>query len=230
MDNHIFRNALNGFNRQDVTAYIEKTQKESAERIAQMEQEIEDLRREKAEVEKALESSVQEREALAERFEEQLRAARAECDGLLLRVSDMEGKVEVARCEKESVAQLELEARKRAEAIVETAERLAEELTAQAREQAQARIAESDEQAQRTLDNAHARAEEIRSDMEEQVTKTVREYNDLFMSFETAASHIAGELHKMDVMVSQLPINFNHLKDGLETVRAMTVDQTVTEK
>ena len=29
MDNHIFRSALSGFNRQDVMAYIERTQKQA---------------------------------------------------------------------------------------------------------------------------------------------------------------------------------------------------------
>ena len=71
MDNHIFRNALNGFNRQDVISYIEKSQKEAAERAAQLEQELEQLREQKAKVEGELESSVQEREALAEQLADQ---------------------------------------------------------------------------------------------------------------------------------------------------------------
>ena len=34
MDNHIFRSALSGFNRQDVMAYIERTQKQAEEAAA----------------------------------------------------------------------------------------------------------------------------------------------------------------------------------------------------
>ena len=261
MDNHIFRNALNGFNRQDVTAYIEKTQKEAAERIAHLEKEIEDLYKTLAEVKESLDSSLEERAVLDEQLEEHktyleeaqqnsedisaeklccesqirecdeaLTVARAERDEFARRVSDMEEQVEAARREKESVAQLELEARKRAEAIVEEANRQAEELLAQARSQAQALITSANEQAQRTLDDAYARAEDIRSGMEEQVACTAKEYNEMFTSFETVAAHVSGELRKMDVAVSQLPINFNHLKEGLAEVLERAADRSVTEK
>ena len=37
MDNHIFRSAIGGFNRQDVMEYIERTQKQSEESIAWLE-------------------------------------------------------------------------------------------------------------------------------------------------------------------------------------------------
>lgn len=260
MDNHIFRNALNGFNRQDVTAYIEKSQKEAAERAAQLEKEIEDLYKTLAEVKDSLDSSLEERAVLDEQLEEHktyleeaqqsiedisaeklfcesqirecdeaLRVVRSERDDLARRVSDMEGQVEAARREKESVAQLELEARKRAESIIEDANRQAEELLSQARAQAQSLIASANEQAQNTLEQACERAEGIRADMEAQVERTAKEYNNLFASFETVASHVSGELRKMDVAVSQLPINFNHLKDGLEKVLELASERPVEE-
>ena len=261
MDNYIFRNALNGFNRQDVTAYIEKSQKEAAERVEQLEQEIEDLRKRLAEVEASLESSMEERGILDEQLEEHksyleeaqqnieditaeklccesqirecdeaLRAVQSERDELARRVSDMEGQVEVSRREKESVAQLELEALKRSEAIIEDANRQAEELLAQARAQAQALITGANEQAQSTLEQAAEHAAEIRADLEAQVARTAKEYNDLFASFETVASHVSGELRKMDVAVSQLPISFNHLKDGLENVLELASEHPLEEK
>ena len=261
MDNHIFRNALNGFNRQDVIAYIEKSQKEAAERAAQLEKEIEDLYRTLAEVKDSLDSSLEERAVLDEQLEEHktyleeaqqsiedisaeklvcesqirecdeaLRAVQAERDDLARRVSDMEGQVEAARREKESVAQLELEARKRAEAIIEDANRQAEELLAQARTQAQSLITSANEQARNTVEQAVKRAEEIRADMEGQVECTVKAYNDLFASFETVATHVSGELRKMDVAVSQLPINFNHLKDGLENVLELASECPAVEE
>lgn len=260
MDNHIFRNALNGFNRQDVTAYIEKSQKEAAERAAQLEKEIEDLYKTLAEVKDSLDSSLEERAVLDEQLEEHktyleeaqqsiedisaeklfcesqirecdeaLRVVRSERDDLARRVSDMEGQVEAARREKESVAQLELEARKRAESIIEDANRQAEELLSQARAQAQSLIASANEQAQNTLEQACERAQGIRADMEAQVERTAKEYNNLFASFETVASHVSGELRKMDVAVSQLPINFNHLKDGLEKVLELASERPVEE-
>lgn len=260
MDNHIFRTALNGFNRQDVTAYIEKSQKEAAERIAQLEKEIEDLYKTLAEVKDSLDSSLEERAVLDEQLEEHktyleeaqqsiedisaeklicesqirecdeaLRTVQAERDDLACRIRDMEGQVEAARREKESVAQLELEARKRSEAIIEDANRQAEELLAQARAQAQALITGANEQAQSTLEQAAEHAAEIRADVEAQVARTAKEYNDLFASFETVAAHVSGELRKMDVAVSQLPISFNHLKDGLENVLELASERPLEE-
>ena len=81
MDNHIFRGAALGFNRQDVMEYIEKTQKEGesaaaalTEQLNAARQELEDLRRQledgtareaelSARLEEARESLDREREA-----------------------------------------------------------------------------------------------------------------------------------------------------------------------
>lgn len=250
MDNHIFRGALNGFNRQDVIAYIEKSQKEASERAAKLEQEIENLRAQMTDAEKALENYRQEQEVLTERVAEQrdlledaqisveditaeklrceerireqdekLKAALAERDDLARRISDMEGQVESARLEKERVAQLELEARQRAEAVLEEARCQAEEILAQARAEAE-----------KTANDALAAAEDVRKRMEFQVEHTAKEYNDMFSSFETVAAHVASELRKMDVVAAQLPINFNHLKEGLAEVLRQAQDRSVTEK
>ena len=43
MDNHIFRSALGGFNRQDVMEYIEKVQRLADERAASLEQQLEEI-------------------------------------------------------------------------------------------------------------------------------------------------------------------------------------------
>ena len=43
MDNHIFRSALSGFNRQDVMAYIERTQKQAEEAAAGLEARLAEL-------------------------------------------------------------------------------------------------------------------------------------------------------------------------------------------
>ena len=250
MDNHIFRGALNGFNRQDVIAYIEKSQKEAADRAAKLEQEIEDLRAKMTDAEKALENYRQEHEMLTERIAEQrdlledaqisveditaeklrceesirdrdekLKVALAERDDLAHRVSDMEGQVEAARLEKERVAQLELEARERAEATVSEAQSESEEIITRARIEAE-----------RIINEALTAAEEIRGNMERQVECTAKEYNEMFTSFETIAAHVASELRKMDVIAAQLPINFNHLKDGLAEVHRLAKDRSTTEK
>ena len=60
MDNHIFRSAFNGFNRQDVAAYIEKSQKEAAERAAELETQLEALRKSEEALRAELEKCEQE--------------------------------------------------------------------------------------------------------------------------------------------------------------------------
>ena len=70
MDNHIFRSSLNGFNRQDVTAYIEKSQREAAERVAELETQIELLRKSEEKVRSELEKCTQERDVLCEQLAE----------------------------------------------------------------------------------------------------------------------------------------------------------------
>lgn len=261
MDNYIFRTALNGFNRQDVIAYIEKAQKEAAERAAQLEQEIEELRREKMDLLNTLESCEQERDVLNKQLaeqkksldetqttckavfdekealvcrlsecEEELEAVKADRNAVTERVKRMEDQIEIARYEKESVTQLELEARKRAEIIVNDANHQAEELLAQARSKAQALITSANEQAQNTLDEACGCAEEVYAEVEERVQSTAKKYTDLFASFETVTTHVSNELRKMDVALAQLPINFNHLKDGLENILEQTRERSGGEK
>ena len=250
MDNHIFRGALNGFNRQDVIAYIEKSQREASERAQALENQIGELRGTCAETERALTASVQEREMLTEQLAEQtelyhqtkrdletesaekdlvqtelfvcrddLGAARREIDELKARLQGMENEVASARQEKERVAQLELEARQRADIAIGDAHRKAEEILAQA-----------SAEAENTINNALDAAEDIRRRMECRVEHAAKEYNDMFSSFETVAAHVVSELRKMDVMAAQLPINFNHLKDGLAEVLRQAQDQSVMGK
>ena len=230
MDNHIFRSALNGFNRQDVTAYIEKSQKEAAERLAELEAQLELLRKKEQEVSLALETCTQERDALREQIADLEKEHDKKQMEMTAQLQEMQSEVTAARKEKESVAQLELEARKRAEELLEETRAQTEEMLAQARAQAQALLTTANEQAESTIDEACQRAEEIRSGMEKQVRSTGAEVEELVSSVEMIVSHVTAELRKMDVAVAQLPINFNHLKDGMKDVLELANDRTVVEK
>lgn len=260
MDNHIFRNSLSGFNRQDVTTYIEKTQKETAERLRNLEDEIDELYKSRGELERQLNNYEDEKEMFSRQMDEQVRLCEqikgerdAECaekeryqvilsererelhavmverDELFTSVQNLEQQVAKAQREKFNVAQLELEARQRAQIVVEDANRQAEELlcraraetehtVAQARAEAERTLAQARAEAEHTVSNAKTTAEEIHTQVAGQVENTVHQYNELFSSFETIASHVSAELRKMDVVVAQLPINFNHLKDSLGAV------------
>ena len=230
MDNHIFRSSLNGFNRQDVTAYIEKSQREAAERMAELEAQLDQLRKNENELRSALETCTQERDALSEQLADLEKEHDKTKIEMTAQLQDMQNEVTNARKEKESVAQLELEARKRAEELLAETRAQAEELLAQARSQAQALLTAANEQAENTIDASYQRAEQIRADMEKQAKRTGAEVDELISSVETIVSHVTAELRKMDVAVAQLPINFNHLKDGMKNVIEQASDYKVAEK
>ena len=230
MDNYIFRSALNGFNRQDVTAYIEKAQKESADRIAELETQLEELRKSEDALRSALEERAQECDDLREQMNVMVRDHEQSKSELEAQLLEMRGEVATAHSEKENVAQLELEARKRAEELLDETCVQTEELLEQARSQAQALVTAANEQAEDIISKADQRAKEIRADMESHAHDVEAQVNEIASSVETIVSHMSAELRKMDVAVSQLPINFNHLKDGMREVLKLTAEQSITEK
>lgn len=238
MDNHIFRSALNGFNRQDVTEYIERTQREAAENTGRLEAEAEVLRQELDAARRALAECQAERDDLAgelpdltercqtarSNWEEQAAAAAAlrtevqqrdtavrelmvENQKLHCRVQELEEETIAARREKERVTQLELEARERASAII-----------AQAEEQAKRIVDEAQAGSDAMLQQARSEADSIHEDALKQVEATVGSYKEMFAAFENSAAHVTAELRKMEVTATQLPLNFDHLRQGLETV------------
>jgi len=238
MDNHIFRSALNGFNRQDVMEYIERTQKEAAENVEQMEAELQAVRQELTEVRQLLEDCENAKDAVSgelsevtERcqtartnWEEQAAAAAAlrtevqqrdtavrelmvENQTLHCRVQELEDAALAARREKERVTQLELEARERAAAII-----------AQAEEEAKRLVDEAQADSDAMLRKAQSEADSIHEAALAQVEETVDSYKAMFTAFETTASHVTAELRKMEVTATQLPLNFDHLRQGLENV------------
>lgn len=65
MDNHIFRSAIGGFNRQDVIEYIERAQKQAEENTSWLESQMEQLQKSEEEARSALQACEQERDRLA---------------------------------------------------------------------------------------------------------------------------------------------------------------------
>ena len=143
MENN-FRNAVfNGFNREDVMSYITKISAEHKETSEALEKERDRL----FDADAANERLQEERNRLAEELEQvrqqlseeqearqALEKAAAERDQLQGRVRDLECQAEEYRRMKEQVAQIELDAHKRAEDILAQAEREAAEIRAQLRE------------------------------------------------------------------------------------------------
>ena len=63
----------------------------------------------------------------------------------------------------------------------------------------------------------------------EKVGETAAAYDQLFQSFTSITSHISGELRKLDVTAAQLPISFNHLKDGLHQLQEQARERAAEE-
>ena len=249
MDNQFFRSALGGFNRQDVMAYIEKTQKEAAENAARLEKQAAELQEAGEAVRQELKSCTQERDEFSRQLEdmtlrynhaknnwdaqaaakdsfradvaqrdETIRELTEENQKLFHRVQEMEEQVAAFRQEKEKIAQLELEAHQRCEALLADAGERARITETQADAQASATVREAEAKAAAILSEAQARAQALQREMVEEIEGAVNQYNALFTSFHTITTHVASELRKLDVAVAQLPINFNHLQDRMEAL------------
>ena len=275
MDNYIFRTAIGGFNRQDVTDYIEKVQKQAAEAAAAQEREAAELRasleRAGAERDEAL-ASLEARTGELDEARQQLESMSLDCatakhnwdaqvmanaairedvarrdktiaelqaerDLLTERVAELETWMENLRREKERVTQLELDAHGRSDSIIAQAQKQAKETVIQAEAQAAATVSEANAQAKAavdaantqakaTVEDARAQAETIVAqaqekasgllqETEDRISATLEQYNELRGSFETITGHITGELRKLDVTASQLPISLDHLQKGL---------------
>lgn len=253
MENHIFRTAIGGFNRQDVTDYIERTRKQAEETAAALEKQAEELRtslsgtqtaldesrsaledsaRERDETQKLLEAVTAERDQVKQNWdvqvmaaasarremeqrEETIRALTEEKKDLTLRVRELESGLESLRQEKERLAQMELDARRRSDEIVAQADAQAADAIAEAGAKARDIVAQAEAQAAAMVNRANARAEDLLRQAEERIAGAAGQYNELHRSFEAITSHITSELRRLDVAAGQLPISFNHLKEGL---------------
>lgn len=249
MDNTFFRSALNGFNRQDVMTYIEKTRSDAQARTAELEDRVRQLQETCESQRQALETGGDQKDELARRLEEaELRANHAqnnwdaqrqateairadvsardaaigdltaERERLARRVLDLEEEIASLRRDKEQVAQLELEARQRAADTLEQAQHQAAELQAQAQAEAGALLDRTRAETESLRTQAKTETGALRQETREQLTAIVEQYSGLFSSIESISAHVSSELRKMDVSVSQLPLSFNHLREGLQAV------------
>ena len=228
MDNYIFRSAAFGFNRQDVMNYIEKVQKESEARIAELSAQLDAARQESSISQQSLEDCTQERDRLGneladlkERYETEMDAwdaIKSESDrqkdrlqeleaangSLTEQVQDLEGRMTDLRREKEGLIQLELDARCRSDELLAQAQVQADDILAKAN----ARGADIQAQAQ-------VRADALLAETRKQIAASVEQCRDLLCSCETLITHVSGELRKMDAAVAQMPVGMDHLKQSL---------------
>ena len=129
-----------------------------------------------------------------------------------------EAEAATLRREKERVAQLELDAQQRAADVLAQAQTQAEGLLDQARREAESLRSEASAQGERLVSQAREQAQAIYQQMAGQVTKTAGECREICDAFDSVAAHVASELRRMDVAVSQLPISLNRLREGLDAL------------
>ena len=239
MDNHIFRSSALGFNRQDVMEYIEKTQKEAETNAASLSSQLDEALSKVAYLRLRLEESTGETERLTRELEasrrqygeehearavlerntaqqsESIKALTEERDQLAARVSDLTGQSNALRQEKEKLAQLELDAHRRADELLAQTQAEADLRLAEAKDRAEGLINAANTQASDTIAQAEARREALLTDAQEQVEDTVRHCGELLETFEKISSSIAGELRKLSTTNGRLPVQLNGLKGGL---------------
>lgn len=243
MDNHIFRGAALGFNRQDVMEYIEKTQKEAETNAASLSLQLDGAMNELAELRRQLEESAGKAEKLANDLEESrrqyeeehearealeqevdrqcesIRALTEERDHLSGQVRALTGQSEALRMEKEKLAQLELDAHRRADDLLAQTQTEINLRLSEAQTRAEGLISAANTQAADTVAQAQARRESLLQEAETQIESACGQCGELFDACERITTHITSELRKLDVANTQLPIGLGSLRSGLTDLR-----------
>lgn len=244
MDNHIFRSAALGFNRQDVMEYIEKVQKEAESRAAGLTAQLDEARREGGASRQALEDCTRERDRLQEESAEQKEQLEAELADLRERYEAEMDARDAAESEsdrqKERLRTLETENELLTEQVQELESRMADlrrekerltQLELDAHHRSDELLAQTQAQADEVLAQARAQAADIQAQAQDQaqalleetrrqIGTSVEKCGELLRSCESVAAHVSGELRKMDVAVAQLPVGMDHLKRGLAELMA----------
>lgn len=245
MDNHIFRSAIGGFNRQDVMEYIERTQKQSEESISWLESQVEQLQQSENEAQRALQECEAERDRLAAQLEEMtsrynnaknnweaqaqakesnrrdvvqrdqtIREMTEENQRLFHRVQELEGSMDDLRRQKEQLAQLELDAYKRAEVVVAEAETKAKSVTDAAESRAKGIVSKAVGESRAVVKEAQMN-----------ITDTVEDFSEILQTFEDVSDQLSDKLRKLEQTVGEFPVGLNVLKRDLDGLLKKITEQ-----
>ena len=179
METNTFKSvAFGGFDKQDVIRYIEQTARDTA--------------------------------ALQERLQGENQELRTEAEALKNRVRELEAQLTAENSLRKQIEAQAEEARA-AQQLLEAARAEAEHLSAELkrlRPEAEA-YAQFRDRVGDIECEAHKRAAELESTTMAQLKRTVdlfrEQYVEMMSVFETTASHVTGELRKVEVNLSQLP-------------------------
>ena len=206
MESTFRRAVFGGFNRQDVIDYISRMAREHRERLEQMEKDLQSLRAQldrKIDLEREMEELRRNYENLAQELEEERTAKEQYCQQLAENVSKVEKMGQFQREAeeysgvKEHIADIELEARRRADGM----------------------LAEAKAQSERMLAEAEHNVSELRSTAAGELQELYTQYQQLTSAFQAAGAHVSEELRRMDVAAGQLPLAFDKTRSKLEKLR-----------
>ncbi len=250
MDNHIFRSAIGGFNRQDVMEYIERTQKQSEESISWLETQVEQLQQSESEAQRALQECEEERDRLAAQLEEMtsrynnaknnwevqaqakesnrrdvvqrdqtIREMTEENQRLFHRVQELEADADDFRRQKEQLAQLELDAYKRADDLLTEAEAKAKSIAAAAETQAKGIVSKAEDESLSVVKAAQMN-----------IADTVEDFNEILQAFEDVSDQLGDKLRRLEQTVGEFPIGLNVLKKDLDGLLTKITEKAEPKK
>ena len=249
MDNHIFRSALSGFNRQDVMEYIERTQKQAEEAAARLEDQVRQARQECDEARQALDACTEEKEALSRQLEEMTLKfnhaknnwdAQSEAkDSFRRDVAQRDETVRELTGENQRLFRQGQDLESQMDALRREKEKLtqleldahrrSDEVLSKAQAEAQALLEQAEAQARRTEEAAQARAQALLAEAEGRIGETAAQCGQVFASFETITGHLTAELRKLDVTAAQLPIGLAPLKEALAELQEKAKERQADE-
>lgn len=239
MDNHIFRSAIGGFNRQDVMEYIEKAQKEAAESVQRLEEEGEELRRSEETLRRSLDTCSQEKDDLAQQLEDmtgRYEEAKTNWEDQARTADQLRG--DVAQRD-ESIRELTAENQKlfgrlqeleNEMAVIRQEKEKIAQLELEAHKRCEEILAAAQAQADATVDAANAKAADTVRMAQEKASDTVQQANALaeetVQTAETRAQAITDETaayvaqmrRELAEHVAGAVDQYNSLQSAVETI------------
>lgn len=199
MENNTFKSVtFGGFSKQDVVAYIERTAQEHAAAVTALEQEKAQLTSSRD----ALQTQLSEAQTAAQDAAEREKALGEELEQL-------RGDSEQLRTENEELRRRteELEALRRELALVRP--------DAESYRQFRTRVGEIECEAQRR--SAELEASTV-ARLEQLVSAFTAQYQEMMTTLDATASHVTGELRKVEVNLTQLPRAMDQTGAELKTL------------
>ncbi|MCD8381924.1 MAG: hypothetical protein LUC30_03270 [Clostridiales bacterium] len=217
--NNSFRTvSFGGFHRQDVLDYIERTAREHTQEKERLTSQLETARRaaQTAETElPALREQLEAANARAEALASENESLQAQLEPLLAEgcsAQELRDQAEGYRRLKDDFATIELEARRRASVLLETASAEAEavlaqakakesDILAQANARAEAVQEQAQQQAERTIAQATDEAEHIRAERRQLLSRTRR---DFVTASDDLKNSVTGALREVEALRQDL--------------------------